>query len=337
MVKQKYTRVCISDSAHSLMFYLMMSSPEEIDSTFFFLSDGIHPSNRAKLPSHAYIPIVRFRRNAWCKGLFLLYLIVLRLTARLRWPFLKTAKIFAMDHLFFSAPLIGGRDYTLLADGPNCFFNIRTTPDYQNFSAPANQRLSVKLVRLLLGPCWHKCYGMNGQCTGVVKTTPDSLEAHEGKENRLFSLSDLWNGASDAKKKQILAVYDITEEDEADMRRRPVILLTQQLATEGTVTEEELAKIYSDLLKPFPPDSILIKRHPRDRMDYRKYFPQALVYDKFAPMQLFAAIGIRFQTAVTLFSSSVTSFPEAQVIWGGTEVHPAVFRRYGKQQLPETK
>ena len=337
MSKQKFSRVCISDSAHSLMFYLMISTQEEINSTFFFFSDGIHPSVREKLPNHKYIPTVWFRKKAWRNGLFFFYLLALRMTARLRWPFLKTAKIFAMDHMFFSTPLLGGRDYTLLADGPNCFFNIRTTPDYRNFSAPANRRLSVKLIRALLGPCWHKCYGMNDQCTGVIKTTPDGLDEHEGKDIRIFSLSELWENSPEEKRRQILAVYDITAEDLEDMKRRPAILLTQQLATEGTVTEEELVKIYSDLLKPFPPDSILIKRHPRDRVDYRKYFPQALVYEKFAPMQLFAAMGITFRTAITLFSSSVTSFPEAEIVWGGSEVHPAIFRRYGEQKLAGAK
>ena len=130
-----------------------------------------------------------------------------------------------------------------------------------------------------------------------------------------------------------MAVFDINEEDYLNMKKRSVILLTQQLATEGTVTEEELAAIYAKLLSPFPPDSVLIKRHPRDRMDYRKYFPQALVYEKFAPMQLFAATGITFRTAVTLFSSSVTSFPEAEIVWGGSEVHPKIKAKYGRQTL----
>ena len=109
--------------------------------------------------------------------------------------------------------------------------------------------------------------------------------------------------------------------------------MTQQLATEGTVTEEELAKIYGDLLKPFPPETVLIKRHPRDRVDYRKFFPQAVIYDKFAPMQIFAAMGITFHTAVTLFSSSVTSFPEAEVVWGGSRIHPKIEAKYGNQTL----
>ena len=333
MDKRKFTRVCISDSAHSLMFYLMMSSQEEIDDTFFFFSDGIHPSIREKIPQKHYIPSVSFRRNLFRKILFFFYLSLLHATARLRWPFLKTAKIFAMDYLHFAPALIGKRHYIHLADGPNCFFNLLTTPEYQKVLPENNRSWYVPVIRFFLGDCWHKAYGVSPNCDMVVCTTPDRLPQHESKENRTYDLFKLWQKASEEQRNFILHVFDITKDDYESMKKRSVVLLTQQLATEGTVTEEELVKIYSDLLKMFPADSILIKRHPRDRVDYRKYFPQALVYDKFAPMQIFAAAGITFRTAVTLFSSSVTAFPEAEIVWGGSKVHPAIFRRYGDQKL----
>ena len=315
------------------MFYLLMSTEEELNSTFFFFSDGIHPSVRAKLPNHAYIPVVWIRRNALLKVPFLLYLILLRLTAKIRWPFLKTAKIFAMDQLRYAGTLIGRRKYTHLADGPNCFRNLKTTPDYRITVSPANKKWYMRVTRLFLGECWHRAYAANPYCEAIVSTTPDRLEFQKGKKSTVYSLTDLWNAANQGKRNRVLSVFDITEEDCLNMKKRSVILLTQQLATEGTVTEEELAKIYADLLKPFPPESILIKRHPRDRVDYKKYFPQALLYDKFAPMQLFAIMGVSFKTAVTLFSSSVTSFPGAEVVWGGSELHPRIKAKYGKQVL----
>lgn len=332
-MNREITRVCICDSAHSLLFYLLYSKKDEVESTFYFLSDGIHPTIREKIRDKFYVPSVWFRQDKFHKCLYFFYLTFLHATARFRWPFLKTARIFAMDYLHFAPALIGKRHYTHLADGPNCFYNLLPMHEYQIILPKNNRQWYVPVIRFCLGDCWHKAYGISQNCDTVICTTPDRLPEHEKKKNETYDLTELWQKADPEQRNFILSVFDITGEDYQKMQKCSVILLTQQLATEGVVTEEELAKIYGNLLKPYPPDAVLIKRHPRDRVDYRKFFPQAVIYDKFAPMQIFAAMGITFKTAVTLYSSSVTSFPGAEIVWGGTKVHPKIEAKFGNQTL----
>lgn len=332
------TRVCISDSVCSLLTYILISTKEDLESTCFFTSEGIHESVRNQLPNHKYIPMARFLKSRFSKIRFLFYLVFLRFTATMRWRFLKTAKIFAMDQLYYSGALIGNRHYIALADGPNCFANLLATKDYQTVIAPENQGLRMRIVRFFLGCTWHQGHGVSRNCDEIVSITPDRLPVvHDSKRNLVYPLEKLWAEADAEKRENVLRIFGITPEDVETMKRCKVVLLTQQLATEGTVTEDELAGIYRDLLSGFSMENVMIKRHPRDRMDYARYFPEAYIYDRFAPMQIFAMLGITFEVAATLFSSSVTSFKDARIIWGGSEVHPNIKKRYGIQPIPEKR
>lgn len=325
----KITRVCISDSVHSLLLYLLISTEDEIKQTFFFFQDGIHESIRKKFPHHYWMEVLPLALSKTKKIKLHLKRILLHLSTLIRWQFLRTAEIYALDFLYISAPLIGKRRYIHIADGPNCFTAFPVTPEYKRIT---EKRIIDIPVRFLFGALWKKEYGISNQCMKIISTTPDRLVEHEGKENITVSLETLWKNASEEKKKLIFYIFDITKEELNNMKNRKNILLTQQLATEGTVTEEELIIIYRNLLKGIPEKELVIKRHPRDRVDYHKYFPQAFFYDKFAPMQILALEGVTFENAITIFSSSVYSFGKnTKVIRCGTSVHPNIEKAYGKQ------
>ena len=328
----KISRVCISDSIYSLLFYLLFSSEKEIEETFFFFSDGIHESIRKKFKYHEYIEFARSVKSR--RGyIFLIFRrIYLNFFSHAKWPFLRTARIFALDYLYTAIPWIGKRTYTHIADGPNCFANLKVTPEYQTLLHARRHPLLSSLGRFVFGHLWHQGYGVARECELIMSSTPDRLPEHAGKVSVVYPLEDLWKHSSDSKKKWILNIFNVTENELNEMRKRDTILLTQQLATEGTVSEEELVSIYRKLLTGIAENQIVIKRHPRDRVNYKKYFPQAFVYDKFTPMQIFTLEGISFKTAVTIFSSSALSLGEyTRVIWGGTDVHPEILKRYGKQ------
>lgn len=323
------TRVCISDSVHSLLLYLLISTEDEIKQTFFFFQDGIHESIRKKFPHHYWMEVLPLNKTKYGYLRLLIKQIQLNLFCRMKWSFLKTAEIYALDFLHIAPPLIGRRNYIHIADGPNCFSSIISHPNY--IRATGKKRIRTQFRRMLVGYLWGQGYGLANTCKTIISTTPDRLPEHEGKENITISLEDLWSSASEEKKKYIFHIFDITEEELKEMRNRNTILLTQQLATEGTLMEEELIVIYRELLKGISEKELVIKRHPRDRVDYHKYFPKAFYYDKFAPMQILALAGITFETAVTIFSSSVYAFGEkTKIIRCGTSVHPNIEKVYGK-------
>ena len=328
----KISRVCISDSIYSLLFYLLFSSEKEIEETFFFFSDGIHESIRKKFKYHEYIEFARSVKSR--RGyIFLIFRrIYLNFFSHAKWPFLRTARIFALDYLYTAIPLIGKRTYTHIADGPNCFANLKVTPEYQTLLHARRHPLLSSLGRFVFGHLWHQGYGTAKECELIMSSTPDRLPEHNGKKSLVYPLEDLWEKSSASKKAWIFNIFDVSESELNEMCKRDTVLLTQQLATEGTISEEDLIAIYRRLLKGIPEKQIVIKRHPRDGVNYRKYFPMAFVYDKFTPMQIFALEGISFKNVVTIFSSSALSFGKnTHVIWGGTDIHPAILKRYGKQ------
>ena len=328
----KITRVCISDSIYSLLFYLLFSSEEEIEETFFFFSDGIHESIRKKFRNHEYIEFAHSVKNRRSYIFCIFRRIYLKFFSHIKWPFLRTVRIFALDYLYIAIPLIGRRTYTHIADGPKCFTNLTVTPEYQTLLRARQHSVLSFVGRFVFGHLWHQGYGVARECELIMSSTPDRLPEHDGKNSLVYPLKDLWRNSSESKKKWIFNIFNITENELNEMRKRDTILLTQQLATEGTVSEEELICIYRKLLTEFAENQIVIKRHPRDRVNYKKYFPQAFVYDKFTPMQIFTLEGISFKNAVTIFSSSALSLGEhTRVIWGGTDVHPEILKHYGRQ------
>jgi hypothetical protein len=174
--------------------------------------------------------------------------------------------------------------------------------------------------------------GDNAQCKSVLMTNIEFDPILKDKELIQVVETDYWNKASDTKKNKILTVFNITAEDLLQLRKRNIIVFTQNFASLGFLPEQELIDIYAERIAKYPLNEIIIKKHAFDRVDYRKYFPNTYVFDKIVPMQLLNLLDIRYDTAVTICSSAVLSFPyDIQIDWIGTESNPKLLAALGKQ------
>ena len=331
LVNKYYNRVYIGYTTYSLYLYLLFSSLEEIKETFFFVGEGIHESIRNQLHNKYYFSDGEYEKKRPLSRI--IHRVRLRLNSRRKWPFLKTAQIFAQDHFYYSRGLIGRRKYTLIEDAPNIFTCHRDRLNRLNFSKTATVFLKSLLYQILENS-FNREFGDNGFCNAVLITNMESDSILTGKQ--LIQVHDVqcWNQAIETKQTEILSVFNISSSDLIQLKKRKVILLTQNFATLGYVSEQELVGIYAERLKKYSQDDIVIKNHPLDKVQYQKYFPEVYVFDKVVPMQLMNLLNIRYDTVVTICSSAVFSFPyDIHIDWIGTESNPKLFAALGKQEL----
>ena len=337
-MKSDFNNVCIVYTPYSLYLYLLYSTEEEINNTFYFLGEGIDKRIRDKFENKHYFSDALYGNKKPLGRL--IYHIRLRYQARKKWPFLADAQLFVQDSFFFSAALIAKRNYTLIEDAPNIFHRWREVLNRQRKTFSQVTHTAKRLFRILIENSFYKEMGDNAQCTSVLMTKIESDPILKDKQVIQVNEIDYWNNASESKKNKILSIYDVTPEDILELKKRKNILFTNNLTQlswmKEQLTEQELIDIYVERLTKYDPDTVIIKKHPRDMVDYQKYFPDIYVFDKHAPMQLLNLIDIRYETAITILSSAVLSFPyPIHIDWIGTEIHPKLLASFGKITLED--
>jgi hypothetical protein len=333
-MKRHFTRVCIVDTVYTLLVYLLYSSEDELEKTFYFFGDGIHESIRKRFNNHYYFDISKkFNRNK-------LWLILsLRIGGYFRWPFLKRAKIMGHDHLVYSPYIIGKRNYTYIEDGPNIFKFFQATKFYKDICLYwTSKRLYFikRLFNFIISNVFAHPIANNNQCKELILTVDDDVPYIAKKKKYIVSLDEMWQNATKQKKQYILHIYDISTKDIDVLRIKPYIIFTQQFSTDKFISELEQIDIYRKILGEYNTDHVVLKPHPRDRIDYKKYFSDVYIFEKIVPIQLLNLIGVRFKKAIAVNSSAVLSFPyEIEREWIGTTIHPVLYKLFGNPSLEE--
>jgi hypothetical protein len=329
MKKNNYSRVCIVGTVYTLFFYLLNCNDDEIESTFFFFGDGIPLSVREKFNHYFYF---KRSKKLWRRRLSRIFL---NFFSHVRWPFLNSAKLFGQDHLWFSSGIIGKREYVLLEDAPfimSLYFNsVVRKNEISNRSG-----LKGLFNYLLFGNLFQRSQGENNQCKEVILSQKDNSSILQDKIIHVKPLEELWELSSGSKKEKILSVFGISKEDIVYFKNKSVILFTQPFSVDNYIDEQEQVNLYRDILKSYDKNEVLLKVHPRDDIDYRKYFSDIAVFNKPVPMQLFDVIGVKFNKAVTVCSTAVFSFSyDIEIDWIGTQCNKHLYEIMGDIKMPE--
>lgn len=313
-------RVCVIDSAYSLLLYFLISTEEEIDHTFYFWSKGIPEQVKS------YFKNQSFSFNKVFKNRFQLYWYQMKLyhyQATCKWPFLKNKDItyWGHNHLFFSAGIIRKNNINILEDGVRNYHTINHGIKYSC------------LRKLLFGPISHLApiTGLEKECESLFLTGIENSEIMNYPKTRIISIYDLWNKSLTSKQNKILKIFNLTQEDISLLRNRSEILITQPFSEDKIITEEEKVNLYKDIIQEANISNLIIKPHPREKTDYRTCFSPIPVFTKKIPFQLLSLYGIKFKTAYTICSSAVFDFPYAiQIIYKGSQIHPQIHKAFPK-------
>ena len=323
MLQADITHVCIAPGLFPLLQYLLvMDDDVAFNHTYYFVCEIIPEEMREQLPCSCFdyygkSLTQKIRRR--CDK------IKLRLCKYLEYPFLRNAELFAYDIPYLSL-CIGERPYSLLSDAPN-WLNLHMQPTSEVYRLQQQKASSLvgRIQRWFYGDLFVHHFGNNMQCRAVYLTEENSSPIMEGKQVFVQSLDTLYNKSSEKKRQFIKKLFNIQEEDIALLNQYSNLFFSQPLLKDCGLTEDEYVKILQKIFKNYPEGSIIIKTHPRDTFDYKKFFPKVVVFSKSINSQLLYLMGVRPQRIITVSSTAIEGFPEAiECDYYGNSIHPKI-------------
>ncbi len=330
------THVCIAPNTYPLIQYLLLMDDDIIfHHTYYFLNDTVPERMRSNLPCYECKYINKSIKDKILKRI---HKIKFRFLRPLFFPFMKTAEIYAFDLPYISI-CIGKRPYQLLSDGPNWLtLNMRTQSKTYHRQLTIANSLRGKVDRFVLGDLYIYYFGNNKQCKAIHLTEENQSPVLEGKEVFINSFSSLWLKASERKKSFIKNLLDVTDDDIRLLSSKPYIYFSQPLVKDCDLTEEEYVVVLEKIFKNYSMKDLIIKTHPRDHFDYKKYFPEIEIYTKSVNSQILSMMGLTPKKVITIFSTAVEAFPESvECDYYGTWVHPKVAAFFGEDYKPNRK
>jgi hypothetical protein len=324
MNSKKIKRICAVDSMYTLLQYLLLSSIEEIESTYFFWRKGVSEEVKsffskqsATVPSN--FPF--FQRLLWY------YVIV-----PLKWPFVLKNNIdrFACDNLGFEFLFVRRKDFTLLEDG---------LLSYVPYAYKWKRKRFVKLKKLLFGPLFvpKTRVGDSETCKRIMLTGLKPAPIMNDPRTIVNSLISLWESSSIAKQSYIKNILGISNLNLESIKECDAVLLTQPFSEDKEITENEKIELYKKMMANIGDSvKVVIKPHPREITDYHKIFPNKICLRTKVPMQMLSFCGVRFKDVYTVCSTAAFDFPyRVRVFYTGNDVSPKLMKSSPNCSLSE--
>ena len=315
--------ICLIDTPYALSIYMLRMSMEEIKRTMFFVGDAVNINIATKLPHYVLVknqPI----KDDWK------YMSWLRLYKYLKcWSFPFT-KLYVQDHLYIASSFIGSYHYVNLPDGPQCYGIWEKGPYKPKKPIYYNLSWKSKIKNLLsYGATRGLMYGCNEQCVGrwITSHQEESSIYVRGKEYEYVDAFALWENASVEKQEFIKYVFNISNELILKKQDFDMLILSQPFREDCELTDKEMYDIYAPYI--LNRSNVAIKAHPRDKFDWKHYFPNVYLLETYAPMQLLNYIGFCPKEAMTVCSTSISDMPSnVKRTILGTQIHPKIYKTY---------
>ncbi len=321
---QNVRSVCICYSIYPLLQFLLLMNEDMVKNhTCYFFGSEIPYNIRTKLPCFCYE--TRPARTFYEKIKRIIVKLKLRITRDFIYPFLKTAEFYAQDFGYLSI-LIGNQSYSMLQEAPNHlnFVGQKESFEFQRIKRKG-ESLNGKLESLFYGQISTHFHGYNSQCKRFFLTEKSNAIVLEDKDVCVDSLKSLWEQSEESKKKFILSVFDLNEEDKEILSSYPIIFLSQPWVNDCYIKEDDYVLLLKDVFDHYNTKELIVKCHPRDTFDYKKYFPDIQVFSKPISMQLLMLVAFKTKKVVTFTSSVVECFPEnVEIDWFGTPTHKLI-------------
>lgn len=215
--------------------------------------------------------------------------------------------------------------YTLHEDSLNSYEHIRENRPNYAYIFDEEARASHKGVIP---------FGYSAYCDKVEVNEIEKLQIPLNKVV-VQSRKELENTLSVKQKQQIFLTF-LSSKATTRVNANSILLLTEPFAITNRLPDENTqVKLYSDILEEYCPEhQVYIKAHPRDSVDYKKYFPWATIIEKNIPIEILNFDeDFSVSKAITVTSSAVHGIARArEKIYLG----PEFLRKYQKINEVET-
>lgn len=328
-MNKKLTNLCIVNTEYTLLMYLVHMYPDAFSNTFFIFGDSIKKEIADRFEHKMYVSSPTILKSRFLQLLYFKF--KFNNFPRSRY------NIYCQDHLLFAQMIIGSSSYTLIEDSPGFFDMYIESKKYfinMNFA----KSLNGKILKFLFGNLVTQNLGHNSNCINIIIATPERNKFILSKNHTLCNMYEIWINLKKEYRERILSIFDVTNNDIMELSKRKHILFTQPLTEIKGISIKKQIEIYRKILSKYDQNEIILKTHPRDIVNYEIIFPNTYIFKKDIPSQLLDLIGCKFEKAITIFSSAVTSFSyNIQIDWYGTEIDEMLFKSEGHIAKPQIK
>lgn len=204
-----------------------------------------------------------------------------------------------------------------------------------NYKIPKNRNtLKKKIIDfLLLRPLNYKCCGYEKNIKKIYLTGITFIPNEIENKVEIINLKELWNKKTLEEKKEILDIFGFDENIVSKIKNKKHILFTQPLSEDGFISEKEKIDLYKNIILNYDKNMLVIKTHPREKTNYKKYFSEIEVLNQSFPAELFDLLDIKFERVITIFSTAALNFSKnSKIDFYGTRIHPNLLRLWGDSE-----
>lgn len=235
--------------------------------------------------------------------------------------FLKDIYIYGNDDILFMIPF-KNKEINLIEDGT------------VNYVLKTKKDTFLKKIKkkILLAPINYKTHGLSKRVKKIYLTGLAPIPKEIVHKVELINLKELWDKKSFGEQREILDIFSFDLNIKESIKGRDIILFTQPLSEDGIITEDEKIEIYLKIANKYPHDRLIIKTHPREKTNYKEIFSDNLVLDNPFPFEILNLLDVKFNKAVTLFSTAALGLGEnVEVDFYGTEVNQKILNYFGSR------
>ena len=141
--------------------------------------------------------------------------------------------------------------------------------------------------------------------TDIYVQYPSKYPDHLKNKLSLLDLNKIQSDMKKIHKEKIISVFN-SNIDINKMNNINTIILTQPLSEDGFMSENKKISLYSDIIENEKQNiDILIKKHPRDKTQYK--FKDIIELEGDFPSEIFNLLDIEFEKAIGICTSAVNS------------------------------
>ena len=295
-MKPKFQAICCAGSSYELFLYFLITG-NSVDNTYFFYGKNIPEIYRRQLRLGTYWnPFIC--KNKFFRIVISIYHNFQTLFAYIRYP-LKRLAAYGDDSISSYTIMKLCNEFFLLEDGVINY----STEIWRSWERKWWKRLLTKTIKLLYVPLGYSD-AVNGIYLSGILPIPEIIKLKVRKVN----ISELWLRLGENEKNHMINFF--CGETELNSPCGTIIILSQCVSEDNLMTEEEKIEIWTHVIKRYGEENVVLKCHPREKTNYKKYFPNITLIDSPCPFQLLELLGWHFEEAITLFSSAIFSLPD---------------------------
>ena len=312
-------KIVLENSVYSFFLYLLIDNNWE--QSIFILDEPLYDKIYKKMGK---IKIYKYRDLSYKKHLILFYI-----------------EKFKLFFYLLKMRILGNSNYCLYGEDMMMPYFYKKRKIYLiedgtwSYKIREEEKTFLKRLKRVIR-LENPFYNFSGEDKSIEKiylTGLGKIPASIKEKVEIVGLKKLWNEKTIEERNKILNFFDINLEKLKRIKSKKYLLLTQPLSEDGTLSEKEKIEIYSEILSNYDLKDVVIKVHPREKLNYRNIFPEVEILDEYFPVELFKIFNIEPKKVITIFSSAVFGIAKRENIdFYGTEINEKILKKFGSME-----